>query len=74
MQRPSEYLRKHLDGGGNGFELDDLISRHAGEAAYEDVIDEVYALMVRHHDQALTAPSARAELLRLADRLANEGR
>ena len=27
---PSEYIRTHVEGGGNGFELDDLLSRYWG--------------------------------------------
>ena len=59
---------------GNGYELDDLIARHGGDPAYQDVIDVVVELMLRHDDQGLIKPPARSELRGLAMRLASQGR
>lgn len=72
--KPSSYLRRFLEGSGNGFELDDLISRHDGDPVFDDVIELIGAMMRRHNAQSLDADAAVAELRVLADRLEQEGR
>ena len=72
--KPSTYLFRHLNNVGKRYELDDLISRHEGDMAYQDVIDVVVELMLQHGDQGLTNPPARSELRALAMRLASQGR
>ena len=72
--KPSAYLFRHLAAAGDGYELDALIARHEGVPAYQDVIEAVLELMLRHGDQGLEKASARSELRQLAMRLASQGR
>ena len=71
---PSAYLFRHLNGTGSGYDLDDLLTRHANDDAYRDVIDTVHGLIARHGDPALGTPAAQSELRLLAMRLATKGR
>ena len=78
-RKPSEYLRRHLDGTGDGYELDDLASLHAGELGWEDVIKRLVEINKRH-SQAGEAPlgiyknEARGDLRTLAEELEGQGR
>ncbi|WP_419809503.1 hypothetical protein [Sphingomonas sp.] len=71
---PSVYLFRHLRGEGAGYDLDDLMTRHEGDPAYQDVIDTVLEMMLEHRDQALDRSAARSALQGLAMRLASQGR
>ena len=70
----SSYLRRHLDGTGNGFDLDDLISGHTGDPLYDEAIEAVSSLMLVHQDQGLASAEARTELEALAVKLEQEGK
>jgi len=75
-RKPSEFIRRHLDGSGSGFELDDLVS--LGRPELEDVAQEVIAIASRHrtpeYPVGIANPNAEPELLALAERLEAEGR
>ena len=72
----SEYLRRSLAGG--GFGLDDLVSRHAGDPKYEDVIQQVLALSDKYaspeYPIGISNPAVEPELKQLASKLEDEGR
>jgi len=74
--KPSEYLRRSLAGG--GFALDDLVSRHAGDPKYEDVIQQILALSDKHaapeYPVGISNPAVKPELEALASKLEAEGR
>jgi hypothetical protein len=73
--KPSEYLRRSL--AGRGFALDDLVSRHAGDPKYEDVIQEVLALSDKYKTAefpiGISNPAVESELETLASKLEAEG-
>ena len=75
-RKPSEYLRRHLAGG--GCDLDDLVHWHAGDPKYEDVIEEVLAISRRFSTDeyliGVSNPASDAELEALAERLEKRGR
>jgi len=75
-RKPSEFIRRHLDGSGSGFELDDLVS--LGRPELEDVAQEVIAISFRHrtpeYPVGIANPSAEPELRAMAERLEAEGR
>lgn len=76
MRKPSEMIRSHIDGVGNGFELDDLMSRHTG-----GVYDEVTARLLEIHQRFRTAdhpigtanPDSFPDLTNLAEDLERRG-
>ena len=75
-RKPSEYIRRHLAGG--GYDLDDLVSWHDGDPAYEDVIVEVLAISRRHSTAdfpiGIGNPASSDDLAALAARLEAAGR
>ena len=75
-RRPSEYLRRHLAGGAH--DLDDLVSWHAKDADYVDVIEEVFGisdgLSTSEYPIGIGNPDSSAELEALASRLEAKGR
>jgi hypothetical protein len=73
--KPSEYIRRHLDGTGSGFELDDLTSWHDRDPAWQDVIDRLMEINRRHGSPlGVYKDEARQELLQLAVELEAQGR
>ena len=75
-RKPSEYLRRHLAGG--GYDLDDLVSWHDKDPKYEEVIQEVLGISNRfstsEHPIGISNPESSAELEALAEKLEAEGR
>ena len=80
--RPSKasvLIRRHLDGSGNGFELDDLVHDWVDDPHKEEVIDRVLEINREHTlpgepPFGVYKPEAREALLRLAEQLESEGR
>jgi hypothetical protein len=74
--KASEFIRRHLNGTGSGFDLDDLVS--LGRADLEDVAQEVVAISSRYrtpeYPVGISNPDADAELRAVAERLEVEGR
>ena len=75
-RKPSEYLRRHLAGG--GYDLDDLVSWHDRDPDYEDVIKEVLGISNRfataQYPIGIGNPESSLELQALAEKLEAEGR
>ena len=75
-RKPSEYIRRHLDGTGSGFDLDDLVT--IGRPDLEGVAQEVIAISSRYrtaeYPVGIANPEAEDDLRALADRLEAEGR
>lgn len=73
---PSEYIRTHVEGGGNGFELDDLLSRYKGEI-YREIARRIIDIHRRYRTPeypiGTSNPACYAELLLLADELESDG-
>lgn len=76
MKKPSELIRAHISGTGNGFELDDLMSRWTG-AVYDDISEKIIEIHQRFKtDQFMIGtsnPDSFHELSKLADQLEQEG-
>ena len=77
--KPSEYIRRHLDGTGNGYELDDLVSWHARDPEWQDVIERILDINRRHSlpgepPLGVYKDSANDELRQLALELEAQGR
>ena len=74
--KPSEYLRRSI--AGHGFALDDVVSRHAGDPKYEDVIQEVLQISdkFRRPDYPIGIgnPASKQDIELLAEKLEAEGR
>jgi hypothetical protein len=75
-RKPSEFIRRHLDGTGSGYDLDDLVT--LGRSDLEDVAQEVVAISMRHrtleYPIGISNPASEPELRALAERLEAEGR
>ena len=77
--KASVLIRRHLDGSGNGYELDDLVHEWVDDPDKDDVIQRVLDI---NSDYTLPGepplgvykPEAREALLRLAEQLESEGR
>ena len=74
--KPSEYLRRSL--AGRGFALDDLVSRHARDPAYQDAIDAVLEISDKYSSAeypiGIGNPASEGDIQRLAEKLEAEGR
>jgi hypothetical protein len=76
-RKPSEFVRDHLNGTGNGFELDDLVS--SGHPDWEDVAQRLVEINLRHNvpgepPLGVYTDRAREDLLKLAEDLEAQGR
>jgi hypothetical protein len=73
-RKPSEYIRRHLEG--HGFALDDLTT--LGRPELEDAAQEVGAISMKYRTPeypiGIANPDAEPELRVLAERLEAEGR
>ncbi len=77
--KPSEYIRAHLSGSDNGFELDDMLSWHDRHLEWDDVLARVDEINQRHSRTGepplgVYKPEAHADLARLAEELEQQGR
>jgi len=77
--KPSQYIRTHLSGAGNGYELDDLLSWHDRDPEWQDVIERLLEINDRltlpgEPRLGVYKPEARGELIALAELLEQQGR
>jgi hypothetical protein len=77
--KPSEYIRRHLSGIGTGFELDDMLSLHDRDPAWQDVLRRVHDINRDHilpgqPPLGVYKDEARADLERFAEELELQGR
>jgi len=76
MKKPSELIRLHLSGGGNGYELDDVMSQRVG-----GIYDEILKRITSIHEQFRTSmypigtsnPDSFVQLEALASELEAQG-
>jgi hypothetical protein len=76
MQKPSEMIRIHTAEAGNGFELDDLMSRWTG-GIYDEITNRIVAIHGRYKTAEFrigtSNPESFDELNELADELERRG-
>lgn len=76
MQKPSELIRVHIAGAGNGYELDDLTSRWTGKL-YDEISDRIFEIHERFRTPeyriGTSNPASFGELSELADELERRG-
>lgn len=76
MEKPSELIRRHIDGSGSGFELDDLMSRWTG-AVYDQTVEKLVSIHRRFRTEkypiGTSNPASFDELCGLAAELEARG-
>jgi hypothetical protein len=78
-EKASALIRRHLEGSGSGYELDDLVHEWVDDPDKDQVIECILNI---NNDYTLSGeppfgvykPEAREALLRLAEQLESEGR
>lgn len=76
--QPSAALMKHVDGLGNGFEMDDLLSTAPEDPNAQQLVMELVAINDRYKSDAypigVSNPASFRDIRLLAERLQREGR
>ena len=76
MQKPSEMIRSHIGGSGNGFELDDLMTQRTG-GVYDRIVERLVEIHRRFQTSdyriGTSNPASFDELEELACELEQQG-
>jgi hypothetical protein len=76
MIKPSELIRLHISGAGNGFELDDLMSAWTG-GIYDEISERIvqihHGFKNKQYKIGTSNPDSYEELERLASELEQRG-
>lgn len=71
MKKPSQLIRAHIDGTGNGYELDDLVSRWKGQI-HDEIGDRLVAIHRRFRTENYPIGTSNPESFDQLEQLAKE--
>ena len=76
-RKPSEILIRHVEGKGNGYELDDFVNSRHGEDVEEKVVAPILDInrrfSTREHPLGISNPDAYEAIVALANELKENG-